>query len=138
LEVESRSGRLEVEGVSGKTTVRSRSGSVVISDIDGPLVVESRAGRIQIEDARGAMRIRSHAGAVEVRGRVVQPIDIELHSGHVKLAVTRDSAFFMDAETHVGSVRSELPVNYLDGPPSDDAPVVRVRTHTGAVRVVAA
>ncbi len=137
LNVESRSGRLEVESVTGQTVLRSRSGNVFIRDVGGGLSVESRSGRVQMEDVRGPVQVRAHAGAVEFRGRVQRPVDIEVHSGHVKLAVTRDSHFFMDAETNVGSIRSELPVDYLERPP-EDAPVVRVRTHAGAVRIVAA
>jgi DUF4097 and DUF4098 domain-containing protein YvlB len=125
-----------VEGVQGRLTLRSRSGSVVVRDVEGELTLEGRAGRIQLDDIRGPVQVRSHAGAVELRGRIQWPVDIEIHSGSVKLAVTRDSSFFMDAETHHGSIRSELPVDYLERPPVD-APVVRVRTYAGPVRVVA-
>lgn len=137
VSVEARSGRLEVESVTGHTRVRSRSGNVVIRDVGGELDVESRSGRVQMDDVRGPVLVRAHSGAVEFRGRIQHPVDIEVHSGLVKLAVTRDSRFFMDAETHVGSIRSELPVDYLERPP-EDAPVVRVRTHAGAVRIVTA
>jgi len=137
LAVEARSGRLEVESVTGHTRLRSRNGNVLIRDIGGELEVESRSGRVQIDDVRGPVQVRAHSGAVEFRGRIQHPVDIEVHSGLVKLAVTRDSRFFMDAETHVGSIRSELPVDYLERPP-EDAPVVRVRTHAGAVRIVTA
>ncbi len=137
LTVEARSGRLEVESVTGETRLRSRSGNVLVRDIGGLLSVESRSGRVQMEDVRGPVEVRAHSGAVEFRGRIQHPVDIEVHSGLVKLAVTRDSQFFMDAETHVGSIRSELPVDYLDEPPAE-APVVRVRTHAGAVRIVTA
>jgi hypothetical protein len=136
LQVESRSGRLEIEDVQGRLTLRSRSGSVIVRDVTGELTLDGRSGRIQLEDVRGPVHVRSHAGAVELRGRIQWPVDIEIHSGSVKLAVTRDSAFFMDAETLHGSIRSELPVDYLERPPAE-APTVRVRTHAGPVRVVA-
>lgn len=136
LEVGSRSGRLEIEDVQGHLTLRSRSGSVIVRDVTGELTLDGRSGRIQLEDVRGPVHVRSRAGSVELRGRIQWPVDIEIQSGSVKLAVTRDSAFFMDAETQHGSIRSELPVDYLDRPPAE-APTVRVRTQSGAVRVVA-
>ncbi len=78
----------------------------------------------------------SASGSVEFRGRVAQPISMEVTAGSVRLAVSRDSGFFLDAESRAGSVRSELPVGYLERPPKD-APTVRVRTQSGTIRVVA-
>jgi hypothetical protein len=137
VSIDSRSGRVEVEDIGGHAQVRSRSGSVSVRDVEGAARIESRSGRVQVEDVRGPVAARAHSGAFEYRGRIAQPMDIDVYSGAVRLAVTRDSAFYMDAETHVGSIRSELPVDYLSRPP-EDAPTVRVRTHAGAIRIVTA
>jgi len=137
LVVEGRSGRIEIERVHGDATIANRSGNVIVRELEGAVRLAGRAGRVQLTDIAGPVDVQAHSGGVELRGRIQWPVSIELHSGHVKLAVTRDSMFFMDAETNHGSIRSELPVDYLDQPPGD-APTVRVRTHAGTVRVVAA
>lgn len=134
--VDSRSGKVEVEDVDGPLRLESRSGSIVARAVTGDVGVQVKSGRVRLETIGGAIEVAGGSGSVEVRGRVQRPISIELTAGAVRLAVSRDSAFYMDAESRVGSVRSELPVGYLERPPQD-APTVRVRTQSGAIRVVA-
>jgi hypothetical protein len=136
VDVESRSGKVEVENVDGTLRLGSRSGSVTIRKVTGPVTMQGRSGKIRLDDVAGPIELSAQSGMVEFRGRVQQPISIEVTSGTVRLAVSRDSSFYMDAEARVGSVRSELPVGYLERPP-EDAPTVRVRTQTGSIRVVA-
>jgi len=136
LTVDVRSGKVEVEQVTGDVRLETRSGSLTARDITGPISIRGRSGRIRLEDVDGRFEVSTTSGSVEYRGRVAHPGTINVHHGSVRLAVTRDSGFYMDAESHNGSVRSELPVDYLERPPAD-APTVRVRTHNGSIRVVA-
>jgi hypothetical protein len=136
VEIDSRSGKVEIEDIAGTLRLVSRSGSVTVRKVTGRVSVQGRSGRLRLEDVTGPVELTAQAGAVEYRGRVQAPITIDVTSGSVRLAVSRDSAFYMDAESRIGSVRSELPVGYLERPP-EDAPTVRVRTQTGSIRVVA-
>ncbi|MPZ99904.1 MAG: DUF4097 family beta strand repeat protein [Dehalococcoidia bacterium] len=136
LAVDVRSGRVEVERVRGDVRLETRSGSVTAREVVGAISVRGRSGRIRLEDIDGPFDISTTAGSVEYRGRVAHAGSINVHHGSVRLAVTRDSGFYMDAESHHGSVRSDLPVDYLTRPPAD-APTVRVRAHNGSIRVVA-
>jgi hypothetical protein len=68
---------------------------------------------------------------------MIHDANINVRTGMVTLAITRDSAFFIDAEARTGKVIADLPVNYLEKPP-EDAASVRIRTRTGAIRIVPA
>jgi DUF4097 and DUF4098 domain-containing protein YvlB len=137
VRIDGRSGKIEIEGVEGDVEVKNRSGSTSIQRVRGDVTIASRSGRIRLEDIEGRIRVRTGSASVGYRGAVAGPIDIELGSGSVRLAVTRDSAFWMDAETRAGSIRSELPVDYLKEP-TDDAHTVRVRAGSGSIRVITA
>lgn len=137
LAIVSRSGRVEVEEVEGNVALRSRSGHVSIAEVRGRVSVESRSGRVTLRSIDGETRVSSSSGAVEWRGAVRAPLSIEAKTGLIRLAVERGAGFYIDAETRHGSVRSELPVDHLEQP-RPDAPVVRLRAQTGAIRIVAA
>lgn len=134
--VDSRAGRVQAERVGGALRVTARRGTVIARDVAGAVDVDARGGKVVLEDIRGAARVRTRAGSVEWRGKISAPVDLESRAGGLRLAVTPDSAFWVDAEAHAGSVRSELPVDYLRKPDAT-APTVRLRAHAGAIRIVA-
>ena len=134
--VDSRAGRVQVERVSDVLQVSARRGSVIARNIGGAVDIDARGGKVVLEDVRGTARVRTRAGSVEWRGKVNAPVDIESRAGGLRLAVTPDSAFWVDAEARAGSVRSELPVDYLRQPDAT-APTVKLRAHAGAIRIVA-
>lgn len=133
--VDSRAGRVLAEHVGGALKVEARRGTVIARDVAGALDVDTRGGKVVLEDVRGPARVRTRAGNVDWRGKVCAPVDIESRAGGLRLAVTPDSAFWIDAEAHAGSVRSELPVDYLKKPDAM-APVVKLRARAGAIRIV--
>ena len=137
VEVGNRSGKIEIENVDGDVTVKTRSGTTSVQRVRGDVEVRSRSGRLRLEKIEGQVDASNGSGSVEYRGSIGQPMNIELGSGAVRLAVTRDSAFWMDAETRTGSIRSELPVDYLKEP-DENAPTVRIRAGSGRIRIVAA
>lgn len=134
--VDSRAGRVQAERVAGALNVVARRGSVIARGIGGRVEIDARGGKVVLEDVQGAARVRTRAGSVEWRGKISAPVDLESHAGSLRLAVTPDSAFWIDAEARAGSVRSELPVDYLRKP-DPSAPTVKLRAHAGTIRIVA-
>ncbi len=137
VEVGNRSGKIEIEGVEGDVYVKTRSGSISVQRATGNVEVHARSGRLRMEDIDGEVEATNGSGRIEYRGGIGGPMSLDLVSGSVRLAVARDASFWMDAETRSGSIRSELPVDYLKEP-DESAPTVRVRTRSGSIRVVAA
>ena len=135
VSAEVRSGRMEIHVVSGTTTMQSRSGATEVRDIGGDLDVTAHTGPVIIDGAHAAVRVRAHTGMIRYQGKVEGDIDMKTQTGLIHLAVDPDRAFFIDAESHIGAVRSDLPPRRGGGTTNGTGPKVRLRTHTGAIRL---
>jgi len=135
VSVDARSGRVSVEEVTGAVSAMTSTGRIEVRQVRGECRAETRTGKVSVSDVDGALTLSTQTGALEVRGRIAHDANLRVRTGSITLAVTRDSAFFIDAETRTGSVTADLPVNYLSEPPAD-APTVRARAVTGSIRVV--
>lgn len=133
---EARSGRIEISHVSGAVTAEARSGAAEIRDVGGELRVITHAGAISIEDARSRVRAQAHTGAIRYRGKVLADMDMRAHAGLIHLSVDPAYPFFLDAESDVGAVRSDLPPRRgAAGSANGAGPKVRLRTHAGAIKL---
>jgi len=136
---EARSGRIELRHVTGRATVEAKSGAADARDVGGDLRVSTHTGAISIEDARARVRANAHTGAIRYRGRIAADMDMVAHTGLIQLAVDPAFPFFLDAESDVGVVRSDLPPRRGAAAPADGTgPKVRLRTHTGMIRLTRA
>lgn len=135
--LEARSGRIEARRIDGKLGVQSRSGSIEVREVTGDVEIKAHTGSIAIEGARAGVAARAQTGAVRCTGRVGGDITLSAHTGSVTLAVDPSGPpFFLDAESDVGSVRSELPPRRGNAAaPAEGGARVRLRTHTGSIRI---
>jgi DUF4097 and DUF4098 domain-containing protein YvlB len=135
LSVDARSGKVRIKGVAGKAAVEARSGTLEVEDVGGDVRVTSRAGSVSVANVGGKLYARTRAGSMRYRGRVCDDMDIEAHAGSITLAVDPDFPFFIDAESSVGSVRSDLPPRRNGSGPAAGGPRVRLRSHAGSIRL---
>jgi hypothetical protein len=135
---EARSGRIEMQHIAGDVSIEARSGAADVRDVRGKLKVTTHTGSISIEQAQGAVYARAHTGAVRYRGAVRGDFDMRAHTGLIHLAVDPDYPFYVDAQSDVGSVRSDLPPRRAGSAPNGSGPKVQLRTHTGAIRLTRA
>ena len=135
VSAEVRSGRMEIHAVTGKAVMQSRSGTTDIRDIGGDVDVTAHTGPVMIDGAHAAVRVRAHTGMIRYQGKVEGDIDMKTQTGLIQLAVDPERPFFIDAESHIGSVRSDLPPRRGGGSANGSGPKVRLRTHTGAIRL---
>ena len=133
--VESKSGGVRVHRCRKTCTVKSRSGSVQVEDVQGDVDVDTRSGTAAVSDAGGAVKITARSGSIRYEGGVHGPIDIEVWSGSVRVAVEPGSVFFIDAESTHGSVRSEMPMRSESTEPPPGAPTMRLRTRAGSILI---
>jgi hypothetical protein len=135
VSAEVRSGRMEVHAVTGKVVLQSRSGATDVRDIGGDVDVTAHTGSVMIDGAHAVVRVRAHTGMIRYQGKVEGDIDMQTQTGLIQLAVDPERPFFIDAESHIGSVRSDLPPRRSGGSAGGSGPKVRLRTHTGAIRL---
>jgi hypothetical protein len=130
-----RSGRVRVTGVRGDVAVEARSGSIEVADVTGSVRADARSGAVSIDDAGGKVHARSRCGAMRYRGAIRDDIDLEVHTGPIHLAADPSTRFFVDAESHLGDVRSDLPPRRASSPGEGAGPRVRLRAHVGSIRL---
>lgn len=134
VRAETRTGIVESEDITGDISLSTRTGLVRARGVHGSVTATTRTGGIRLEDIDGAIQASSTTGGVRYRGRIAHPADISVSTGSIRLAVTPDSAFFLDAESGRGTVRSELDVDATREPDAG-APTVRLRTDRGSIRI---
>jgi DUF4097 and DUF4098 domain-containing protein YvlB len=136
LTIVSRSGLVQADEIGGSVQIESRSGAVRVSDCKGSATIESRSGMTQVEDVGGALKVDSRSGLVRYEGAVKADVQISVTSGSVRMALERDSVFYLDAESAHGSVRSDMPLRRGGGgSPSGNGATVRVRTRSGSIHI---
>jgi hypothetical protein len=135
LTLDARSGKVRVKGVSGSATIEARSGSMEIEGVGGDVRLVSRAGSVHLADIGGNLSARTRAGSMRYRGRVLYDMDVEARAGAITFAIDPDFPFFIDAESHVGSVRSDLPPRRNGAAPAAGGPRVKLRSHAGSIRI---
>jgi hypothetical protein len=121
--------------VAGSVEARARSGSIELRDIDGDLRVRAHTGSVSIDGAHARVNAETHTGALRLRGRVEGDVEMKAHTGLIHLSVDPAYPFFIDAESDLGTVRSDLPPRRNGSGPAPGGPKVRLRTHTGAIRL---
>jgi hypothetical protein len=135
VQAEARSGRVRITDVQGNVTAESRSGVIELARISGEVRARARSGPVTIEEAGGAVHARSRAGPLRFRGAVRGDLDIEVITGPITLEVDPDQPFYVDAESRIGQVTSDLPRRSSNGVPGNAGPKVRLRTHVGPIRL---
>ncbi len=136
LTIVSRSGAVQAEEIGGSVAIESRSGAVRVSDCHGNATIDSRSGATQIEDVGGALKVESRSGTVRYEGAVNADVQISVTSGSIRLAIDRDSVFYLDAESAHGSVRSDMPLRRGGGSANAGGFTVHVRTRSGSIHVL--
>jgi DUF4097 and DUF4098 domain-containing protein YvlB len=139
LRAESVSGDVTGVDVRGATLLKSVSGDIDVSAVthEGELRTESVSGDVVVRDAQvrglaaetvsGDLRLtgvtgdrvagKSVSGGVDFSGPLAQGGRYELksHSGDVRLAVSNNAGFELEANSFSGNVRSDLPIT-IGGP----------------------
>jgi DUF4097 and DUF4098 domain-containing protein YvlB len=132
---EGRSGKVRLREISGSVEVEARSGTMEIDQVGGDLRLNASAGSVTISHVGGKVMARTRAGSIRYRGRICDDMEIEAHAGSVTLAIDPDYPFFLDAESHHGSVRSDLPPRRNGAAPTEGGPKVKLRSRAGSIRL---
>jgi DUF4097 and DUF4098 domain-containing protein YvlB len=144
LNLRSGFGAITVEGVSGSAEVHSGSGEIRIGAVDGTAKVSNDNGKVRVGVVTGPANVKCSNGSVsvdralsdisaassngEVRiGEVVRgKVSATSKNGNVEVGVRDGSAAWLELNTEVGRIYSELASS--DAPEADE-PVDKVEVH---------
>lgn len=136
--ITSRSGRVEVESISGPIELIARSGRASARDIGGDVQVNASSGSTQLESIGGVASIESRSGGVRVAG-CKGMCSIRARSGTVQI---EDVGGDLEVDTRSGStsitdVGGALKVTAQSGSVRYDGPVrgsINIEVWSGSVR----
>jgi len=134
ISVTCQNGAIRVEG-AGDADLDSANGAITLGDVAGDARVETKNGSIAADGVGGSFSARTHNGPIRYKGGIGSSITLESANGALRIALPETSRFELDAETEVGSVRSEFQVREAGPEGGDPAPQVRLRTKTGSIVV---
>lgn len=104
------SGSIRSHGVHGPATLDSGSGDVELDETGmGDVKARSGSGNIHVHGINGALAARTGSGDIEADGHLHGPSTLSSGSGGVRLLVTPDSRFNLEASTGSGDLRVHLP-----------------------------
>lgn len=121
--------------------LRGHNGDLRLQGTAGDVQAETHNGRILGAAAGARVRAITHNGGVELdlRGGG-REVDIETHNGQVVVALDASHSALVEASTHNGQIRCELPLQdvererrHLTGRLGDGKGTLRVSTHNGDV-----
>ena len=145
LRVSTGSGRLTVDGLTGRVDGRTGSGSISLIGIRGEVEAETGSGSIRASDVRGGLRMRTGSGTIRVQGEQTDRWDMETGSGSIEVDLPPDSGFELSAHTGSGGINVDYPnTSYEDNrrdrhdvraTVGDGAETLRLRTGSGHIRV---
>lgn len=156
LVVQTASGDVEADLVTGNVNVKGASGDIAIREVGGSVSIQTASGDVDLGIVRGAVNVSSASGDIaieEAYGNVsastvsgdqdhlaVMTGSVSAHSvsGDVTIGVRRGSRAWLDCNTVSGDTSSELELS--PDVPEGDGPLVEIRAKTvsGDIRILRA
>jgi hypothetical protein len=67
VDVQTRGGRVEIQGVDGEVDARSQGGNLVFRDVRGPIDARTSGGSIDVSGCRGEVDVATSRGSIEIQ-----------------------------------------------------------------------
>jgi hypothetical protein len=139
------SGNIIASGTRGAADVSSGSGDIKL-DLQGSGDVKARtgSGNIHIEGLNGGLTARSGSGDLDAKGRLAGPANLSSGSGSIKLHLTPDAHFNLEASTGSGDIHIGFPGapvqddhsrHHITAPINGGGAPLEVRTGSGEIEI---
>ncbi|HEY2064850.1 MAG TPA: DUF4097 family beta strand repeat-containing protein [Gemmatimonadaceae bacterium] len=118
LDLETLSGEVTVQGVTGDARLSTVSGDIDLSRVRGDVEVETVSGDLTLRDVV-ARQVRTHStsGDVEFAGQIADGgrYEFTTHSGSVRLQLPPDVGAQLSVATFNGGIESDFPITLRPG-----------------------
>jgi hypothetical protein len=104
VEVETGSGRVQVERVAGRVWVSSRGSRVTLREVGGPASLRTSGGSIRVDGLGNDLRAKTSGGSVKLEG-IEGDVEARTSGGTIEV---RDVLGQCDAYTSGGSIRARF------------------------------
>lgn len=107
VELDSGSGRIDVEDIAGDLSVDTGSGSVTVAGVEGEVSIDTGSGSVEVEGVRGpVLMVDTGSGSVGALDVEAETVEVDTGSGSVELRGV--SARHIVVDTGSGAVDLQL------------------------------
>ena len=107
VNVQSSSGQVQIDGVSGSVDATTTSGGLHLTDISGPVNAGTTSGPITGTQLLHVRQAHSNSGPISLEAVFTDPTQITTSSGKVNLKLLPGSAAQLDVHSKSGSVEPQ-------------------------------
>jgi len=119
LELVTHNGAVKITNIEGDVDATTHNGGVTATQISGTAKLQTHNGAVQCDEVSGDTQLKTTNGSVKVHYSQAAPpicnISIVTHNGGIELVGPRNLSAAVEASTHNGSIRTELPITVVGG-----------------------
>jgi DUF4097 and DUF4098 domain-containing protein YvlB len=147
LQLTTHNGHVEITNIQGQINGATHNGGVTATQVSGSTKLQTHNGQVRCEEISGDAQLKSHNGNVKAFYCETAPgactISIISHNGSIELASPPGFSAQVEASTHNGSVRTDLPItvmgkiskNKITGTVGAGQGKLYLQTHNGSIRI---
>ncbi|TDP94104.1 DUF4097 family beta strand repeat-containing protein [Labedaea rhizosphaerae] len=127
-------GTMRIDAITGTAHIKNISGDTWVGECSGEASFNTASGDIVVARAEQNVTARTAAGDIRLLDVVRGTMSMQAASGELEVGIRQGSAAWLDVNTLVGSVHSELAVaDHSEGAP--ETVKVKARTFNGNILV---
>ena len=114
LELVTHNGAVKITDMTGRLSATTHNGKVTAKNISGTILLRTHNGSVNCRDISGDAKLYTHNGGIEaVYSKNALPacnVSLVTHNGGVGFTAPPGFSAKVDASTHNGSIRADLPI----------------------------
>jgi DUF4097 and DUF4098 domain-containing protein YvlB len=111
INVRTSGGRIDADGGRGSLHAETAGGQMSVRKFDGRIDIASNGGQLRLEEIAGPVNAKTLGGAINASISTANDVKLETNAGAITVAVPANVGFNVDAQSAVGDVSTEFPVN---------------------------
>lgn len=149
LELTTHNGAIRIANITGGVNGTTHNGKVIAEQVSGSTELRSHNGRIICKEVSGEMKLKTHNGkiiaAYSKSASPVCSVSLITHNGGIEFTAPPNFSAAVEALTHNGSIRTELPITVtvvgkisrrkLTGTIGTGEGKLYLETHNGSIKI---
>jgi len=147
LKLTTHNGGVEIANITGQVSGTTHNGKVTAKQVCGAANLQTHNGSVRCAEISGDAQLKTHNGSVKAYYSEAAPgvcnVSIVSHNGSIELAAPPGFSAQVEASTHNGSVRTDLPIavmgkiskNKITGTIGAGQGKLHLETHNGSIKI---
>ena len=147
LELMTHNGSVEITNITGEVDGTTHNGKVTAEKVSGTAKLLTHNGSIRCKEISGDTQLKTHNGSVKVYYAItaspVCNVSLITHNGGIDFTAPPDFSAAVEASTHNGSIKTDLPVTVvgevskrkLKGTIGTGQGKLHLRTYNGSIKI---